>query len=98
MGVAPHTAFERPRFEGWVLTSLNGQVRLGSLPSVKLLPTKDKGSVVGGLSKAPESAAIGWVRQLLLKPTFGPLIVLLVFCAIFSLTTRTFFAAGNLSL
>jgi fructose transport system permease protein len=65
---------------------------------VKLLPTRDKGSAVGGLSRTPESAGAGWVRQLLLKPTFGPLIVLLAFCAIFSLTTRTFFAAGNLSL
>ncbi len=36
--------------------------------------------------------------RLVTTPTFGPLIVLLVFCAIFSLTTRTFWAAGNLSL
>ena len=31
-------------------------------------------------------------------PTIGPLVVLLVFCAIFSLSTHTFLAAGNLSL
>jgi fructose transport system permease protein len=33
-----------------------------------------------------------------MTPTFGPLIVLIVFCAVFSLATKTFFAAGNLSL
>ncbi len=73
-------------------------MRLGSVPSVKLLPTRDKGSAVGGPSRIPESARTSWIRQLLLKPTFGPLIVLLAFCAIFSVATRTFFAAGNLSL
>src|SRR6201984_3259644 len=31
-------------------------------------------------------------------PTLGPLVVLIVFCAIFSLSTHTFLAAGNLSL
>src|SRR6478609_4997182 len=31
-------------------------------------------------------------------PAVGPLVVLLVFCAIFSLSTRTFLALGNLSL
>src|ERR1700741_3093736 len=31
-------------------------------------------------------------------PTLGPLVVLIVFCAIFSLSTHTFFAVGNLSL
>jgi fructose transport system permease protein len=31
-------------------------------------------------------------------PAVGPLLVLLVFCVIFSLSTRTFFAVGNLSL
>jgi fructose transport system permease protein len=39
-----------------------------------------------------------WVRRIVLTPTFGPLIVLLLFCAVFSLATRTFLAAGNLSL
>jgi fructose transport system permease protein len=38
------------------------------------------------------------MRQVLLKPTVGPLIVLLLFCAVFSLATHTFLAAGNLSL
>src|ERR1700758_3537274 len=31
-------------------------------------------------------------------PAVGPLAVLVVFCAIFSLSTHTFFAVGNLSL
>src|SRR5580693_802533 len=31
-------------------------------------------------------------------PAVGPLVVLMVFCAIFSLSTHTFFAVGNLSL
>jgi fructose transport system permease protein len=38
------------------------------------------------------------MRQVLLKPTVGPLIVLLLFCAVFSLATHTFLAASNLSL
>src|SRR6201984_2784972 len=37
-------------------------------------------------------------RRLITTPTFGPLIVLIVFCAVFSLATKTFFATGNLSL
>src|SRR6201987_6292006 len=36
--------------------------------------------------------------RLITTPTFGPLIVLIVFCAVFSFATKTFFAAGNLSL
>src|ERR1700757_3811169 len=38
------------------------------------------------------------LARLLTTPTFGPLIVLIAFCAVFSVTTRTFWAAGNLSL
>ena len=38
------------------------------------------------------------MRRILVKPTVGPLIVLLLFCAVFSLATHTFLAAGNLSL
>jgi fructose transport system permease protein len=36
--------------------------------------------------------------RLITTPTFGPLIVLIVFCAVFSFATKTFFATGNLSL
>src|SRR6202044_2188031 len=36
--------------------------------------------------------------RLITTPTFGPVIVLIVFCAVFSLATKTFLAAGNLSL
>src|ERR1700733_4669776 len=36
--------------------------------------------------------------RLITTPTVGPLVVLLVFCTVFSLSTHTFFAAGNLSL
>src|SRR5260370_9465779 len=42
--------------------------------------------------------ASGGFGRLIMMPTLGPLIVLLVFCAVFSLATKTFFAAGNLSL
>lgn len=40
----------------------------------------------------------GGFARVLTTPTFGPLIVLIVFCGVFSLTTRTFLATGNLSL
>src|ERR1700677_3184376 len=40
----------------------------------------------------------GGLGRLITTPTFGPLIVLFVFCAVFSLATKTFLAAGNLSL
>src|ERR1700722_18469858 len=40
----------------------------------------------------------GGFGRLITTPTFGPLIALIVFCAVFSLATKTFFAAGNLSL
>jgi fructose transport system permease protein len=36
--------------------------------------------------------------RLIATPTFGPLIVLIVFCAVFSFSTKTFLATGNLSL
>ncbi|MBV9275403.1 MAG: ABC transporter permease [Verrucomicrobia bacterium] len=36
--------------------------------------------------------------RLITASTFGPLIVLVVFCGVFSAATRTFLAAGNLSL
>src|SRR5262249_48134171 len=36
--------------------------------------------------------------RLITTPTFGPLIVVIVFCARFSLATKTFWATGNLSL
>jgi fructose transport system permease protein len=39
-----------------------------------------------------------FVTRLLTTPTIGPLVVLLVFGVFFTLSTRTFFAAGNLSL
>jgi fructose transport system permease protein len=42
--------------------------------------------------------AFGGFGRLMMTPTLGPLVVLLVFCAVFSLATKTFFAAGNLSL
>jgi fructose transport system permease protein len=40
----------------------------------------------------------GGLARVIATPTFGPLIVLIIFCGVFSLTTRTFLAAGNLSL
>jgi fructose transport system permease protein len=40
----------------------------------------------------------GGLARVIAIPTFGPLIVLIIFCGVFSLTTRTFLAAGNLSL
>src|SRR6201982_1403350 len=36
--------------------------------------------------------------RLITTPTFGPLIVLIVFCAVFAFATKTFWATGNLSL
>jgi fructose transport system permease protein len=39
-----------------------------------------------------------FLTRLLTTPTIGPLVVLLVFGVFFTLSTRTFFAAGNLSL
>lgn len=36
--------------------------------------------------------------RLITTPTFGPLIVLVVFCGVFAVATRTFLATGNLSL
>jgi fructose transport system permease protein len=36
--------------------------------------------------------------RMITAPTFGPLIVLIVFCGVFSVATRTFLATGNLSL
>jgi fructose transport system permease protein len=38
------------------------------------------------------------IGRAIATPAVGPLVVLLVFCAIFSLSTHTFFAVGNLSL
>jgi fructose transport system permease protein len=39
-----------------------------------------------------------FLTRLLTTPTVGPLVVLLVFCVIFALSTHTFLAAGNLSI
>jgi fructose transport system permease protein len=50
------------------------------------------------ISAAKPNRVIDGFGRLVTTPTFGPLIVLLAFCAVFSLTTRTFWAAGNLSL
>jgi fructose transport system permease protein len=51
------------------------------------------------VSSVPASKrGVGGFGRLIMTPTFGPLIVLIVFCAVFSLATKTFFAAGNLSL
>jgi fructose transport system permease protein len=36
--------------------------------------------------------------RMITAPTFGPLIVLIAFCGVFSVATRTFLATGNLSL
>ena len=38
------------------------------------------------------------IGRAIATPAVGPLVVLVVFCAIFSLSTHTFFAVGNLSL
>ena len=47
---------------------------------------------------APARPKAGGLAGFLTAPTIGPLIVLLAFCAVFSLSTRTFLAPGNLSL
>ena len=47
---------------------------------------------------APSNRGMVLLRRALATPTIGSLVVLLVFCAIFSLSTDTFLAAGNLSL
>jgi fructose transport system permease protein len=47
---------------------------------------------------APAKLKGGGLARLLTTPTIGPLIVLVAFCAVFSLSTRTFLAPGNLSL
>jgi fructose transport system permease protein len=47
---------------------------------------------------APSSRGMALLGRALTAPTVGSLVVLLVFCAIFSLSTHTFLAAGNLSL
>src|ERR1700751_3115017 len=51
------------------------------------------------VSSIPASKRSGsGLGRLITTPTFGPLIVLIVFCAVFSFATKTFFAVGNLSL
>ena len=47
---------------------------------------------------APSNRGANLLGRVLATPTVGSLLVLLAFCAIFSLTTDTFLAAGNLSL
>jgi len=47
---------------------------------------------------APSSRGVALLGRALTAPTVGSLVVLLVFCAIFSLSTHTFLAAENLSL
>jgi fructose transport system permease protein len=47
---------------------------------------------------APSSRGMALLGRAFAAPTVGSLVVLLVFCAIFSLSTHTFLAAGNLSL
>jgi fructose transport system permease protein len=49
-------------------------------------------------SLAGSKTSSGGFGRLFATPTFGPLIVLIAFCGVFSLTTRTFWAPGNLSL
>jgi fructose transport system permease protein len=50
-------------------------------------------NAVGSMNRG--AASIG---RAIATPAVGPLVVLLVFCAIFSVATRTFLAVGNLSL
>jgi len=50
------------------------------------------------ISAAKPNRVIDGFGRLVTTSTFGPLIVLIAFCAVFSVTTRTFWAAGNLSL
>jgi fructose transport system permease protein len=47
---------------------------------------------------APTNRGNALLGRVFAAPTVGSLVVLLVFCAIFSLSTHTFLAAGNLSL
>ena len=47
---------------------------------------------------APLNRGTGVFGRAVALPTIGPLVVLVVFCAIFSVSTHTFLAAGNLSL
>src|SRR5580700_9430613 len=47
---------------------------------------------------APSSRGMALLGRAFGAPTVGSLVVLLVFCAIFSLSTHTFLAVGNLSL
>ena len=47
---------------------------------------------------APLNRATGVFGRAVALPTIAPLAVLVVFCAIFSVSTRTFLATGNLSL
>jgi fructose transport system permease protein len=47
---------------------------------------------------APSSRGMALLGRAFAAPTVGSLAVLLVFCAIFSISTHTFLAAGNLSL
>ncbi|MBV9875105.1 MAG: ABC transporter permease [Verrucomicrobia bacterium] len=49
-------------------------------------------------SVAASRRTTGGLARLITTPTFGPLIVLIVFCAVFSFATKTFWATGNLSL
>ena len=47
---------------------------------------------------APSNRGTAQLGRIFAAPTIGSLVVLMVFCVIFSLSTRTFLAAGNLSL
>ena len=47
---------------------------------------------------ARTNRAVNGFGRLITGPTVGPLVVLVAFCTVFSLTTRTFLATGNLSL
>jgi fructose transport system permease protein len=50
----------------------------------------------GTLGRFNRGAAL--LGRVVMTPTFGPLAVLIAFCAVFALSTRTFLAAGNLSI
>jgi fructose transport system permease protein len=50
----------------------------------------------GTLTRFNRSAAL--LGRVVMTPTFGPLAVLIAFCAVFALSTRTFLAGGNLSI
>jgi fructose transport system permease protein len=47
---------------------------------------------------APSNRGASLLSRAFAGPTIGSLVVLIIFCTIFSLSTRTFLAAGNLSL